>query len=103
LAENDWSWPLRASKTAERLLGKRCSSPHKPRWIAALAECDVFLFTRGAHITSAGHITHGAHITFRAAEHIMQKSAFCRLTKDAFFVGGERRSGFFVMFALAGK
>ena len=36
----------------------------------------MFLFTRGAHITSAGHITHGAHITFRAAEHIMQKSAF---------------------------
>ena len=88
-------------------MGKRCSSPHKPRWIEALAECDEFLFTRGAHITSVGHITHVVHIMFRAAEHIMQKSAFVGRQKTLFCwwraadrVGGDVCPGRQVMLCL---
>ena len=39
-----------------------------------------------AHITHEVHITCEANITFRAAEHIVQKSAFCLKTKDAFLL-----------------
>ena len=57
--------------------------------LCRIVMCCVPLSCAEAHITSAGRITREAHITFRAAEHIVQKSAFCPTDKRRFFVGGE--------------
>ena len=47
--------------------------------------CSAFHLPK-ANITHEVHISCEANIMFRAAEHIVQKSAFCPKTKDAFLL-----------------